>query len=504
MSTRSCRFYSNDIQPFSDDRLAWKRLYLELGSIVFNNTYDLLVSALKSSSCDNDNQSIENTLGPNKKFWSSRGSNDISSSEYLLYKLEQPICIVSSIQIHVYKAFFQPGQPIYSPQSIRISVGFTPDNMHYTSEEFMVEQTDEPQTFYFDPILVVGGYLRVDLIGHHQSQANDGLFYTVLKYVCVDGRTLGSLDNKPELCLSLVQMAAKHIDVRHLLPHSARQQLANQVDAADNNRTLFSKVHSFLKGQMAPKLDKMRVYNHIMYSILKDIVEGHYSAAASNAIIYNMRSTKIFNLFQSTSDSAISQYYMKLLDSGLKFTQEETLYMVKEAFETDNVRMFTMLFLSDLVYLSESLGDYLLLNGYALLAAEVFNRSLIPDKVVQSLFISGNHIDTIHLIEAIQAEQQVDLINLIKLIKSYSLHQACQFTLSLLEHLPGQLSPEDISSVIEVGSTSLEEITVELKERIKIAEGPRPQIKKRQSTPLAKFFKYYSGKFQEQSDLIID
>ncbi|EFA85519.1 hypothetical protein PPL_01476 [Heterostelium album PN500] len=309
MTTRECRFYTDDLTPYSDEAGAWKRLYNDLGSILFNNSYDLIASAIESSSCDSETQDIENTLVPNKKFWSSKGSNDISSSEYLIYKLEQSVCIVSSVQIHVYKAFFQPSSPIYSPQTIRISVGFSPNNMHFISEEFIVEQTDEPQTFYFDPRLVVGGYIRIDLYGHHQTQTSDGMYYTVIRYVCVDGRSVGCIENKQELCLSMLKFATKHIDTNTILE-------TDKFNGCDNLNQLLS----HLKSQMALKLDRLKVYNHVMNSILQDIVEGNHKKAAYNAINFNMRSTKIFNLFLKTSDEAISEFKNYSLYQAYLFT----------------------------------------------------------------------------------------------------------------------------------------------------------------------------------------
>ena len=102
-------------------------------------------------------QKIDATLTNNKKFWSSKGSADPDSSEFLIYTLKQPICIITSIDILPYKAHFQLGSPVYAPRSIQIETGFHPtEDYHYTSKQFPVQNIPEIQNFSLSPFLVVG------------------------------------------------------------------------------------------------------------------------------------------------------------------------------------------------------------------------------------------------------------------------------------------------------------------------------------------------------------
>jgi len=52
------------------------------------------------------------------------GTPHANSSEYLIYQLIQPICIVSAIEILPYKARFQAGMPIYAPMLVTVTVSY--------------------------------------------------------------------------------------------------------------------------------------------------------------------------------------------------------------------------------------------------------------------------------------------------------------------------------------------------------------------------------------------
>jgi hypothetical protein len=95
---------------------------------------------------DHVKQGPENTLTPldfrtEDVFWSSTGSADPNSSEHLIYELQQSICAVFDIGILPYKAGFQQGEPIYGPQRIQVSIGFSPTSFHWMSDIIPVDNT---------------------------------------------------------------------------------------------------------------------------------------------------------------------------------------------------------------------------------------------------------------------------------------------------------------------------------------------------------------------------
>lgn len=197
------------------DNALWKPLFRELSTFPMKGAgtghleYKLLRQGLRASSSDHPSQGIHQTLNPSlQTFWSSKGSADDQSSEFLVYRLVQPICIVHSVSITIYRAGYQKGIPVYGPQSLQVSVGFGPEkeDMHYTSPVYPVDNSAVEQTFELAPELVAGGFLRIDLYGRVQTQPDDDLYYTVLQRVVALGLPIAGLD-KPVLSEALVRFA---------------------------------------------------------------------------------------------------------------------------------------------------------------------------------------------------------------------------------------------------------------------------------------------------------
>ncbi|KAL0379582.1 UNVERIFIED_CONTAM: F-box protein [Sesamum angustifolium] len=106
----------------------------------------------------------------------------------------------------------KPGKPIYSAKFVRFRMGHPKSpreigsDLHhlplqrpaddkfvwtYTSPEFPMVQENRLQPFELPkPVLCVGGYLQIELLGRVQRQEMDGLFYICVCYVRVLGRPL--------------------------------------------------------------------------------------------------------------------------------------------------------------------------------------------------------------------------------------------------------------------------------------------------------------------------
>jgi len=187
----------------------WKALFKETMHLLDEEKlFNLLKEGIEQSSADYPDQEISNTLSRNHRFWSSKGSGDIESGEHLVYKLLQPVCIVQKVHLFAYKGLYASGPRTYTPQFFKVSVGFSPhlEDMHFTSEKLLFENTEAMQTCEFkEP--QIGGYLRLDLIGRRERQPSDNLYYTVLRYVAVIGVPLEELSEKPLLSSSLLNFA---------------------------------------------------------------------------------------------------------------------------------------------------------------------------------------------------------------------------------------------------------------------------------------------------------
>lgn len=178
-----------------------------------------LVDAVSASSTDNyPDESIIYTLDPRDKilqrpsYWSSKGQKNPEVPETLIYKLRADLCVITEINIRPFQAYFQHGQPIYSAKSVRFRMGhpkcltkINSDLMQlpiqqcadekfiwtYTSQEFPMSQENLLQNIKLPaPVLCIGGYLQIELLGRVQIQEMDGLFYICVSHVQVMGRPL--------------------------------------------------------------------------------------------------------------------------------------------------------------------------------------------------------------------------------------------------------------------------------------------------------------------------
>ncbi|KAK3038092.1 hypothetical protein RJ639_031646 [Escallonia herrerae] len=181
---------------------------------------DCIADAVSASSTDRyPDESIVNTLDPREKFlggysyWSSKGHSDPDVPESLIYRLNASFCIITEINIRPFLAYFQPGLPIYSAKSLRFRVGHLKSSTDvesdlvqfpteqwvddkfiwtYTSQEFpMAQQDNHLQKFKLpEPVLCIGGFLQIELLGRVQKQETDGLFYICVSHVQVMGQSL--------------------------------------------------------------------------------------------------------------------------------------------------------------------------------------------------------------------------------------------------------------------------------------------------------------------------
>eukprot|EP01087_Luapelamoeba_hula_P003354 TRINITY_DN1315_c0_g1_i5.p1 TRINITY_DN1315_c0_g1~~TRINITY_DN1315_c0_g1_i5.p1 ORF type:complete len:172 (-),score=6.76 TRINITY_DN1315_c0_g1_i5:267-782(-) len=127
-------------------------------------------------------------------FWRSSGSAGPDSNEHLTYKLTQPLCVIRSVTIQAHKATYQKGRPVYGPKQVQVLVGFGPalENMHYRSPVFLAANHSALQSFSLGRDLVIGSYIRIELIGKHSAQDHDGEYYTAIESVSSYGKPIGT------------------------------------------------------------------------------------------------------------------------------------------------------------------------------------------------------------------------------------------------------------------------------------------------------------------------
>ncbi|KAG5579711.1 hypothetical protein H5410_050338 [Solanum commersonii] len=161
---------------------------------------ECIAYAVSASSTDRfPAESVANTLTTRRylgghSYCSSKGHADPDAPETLIYKLKADLCVISKISVQPFEAFYQPGQPIYSAKSVRFRLGHPKNSLDendivqmpqrqpaddkfiwtYTSEVYPMEQKNCLQQFKLpEPVLCIGGYLQIELLGRVQRQHSD-------------------------------------------------------------------------------------------------------------------------------------------------------------------------------------------------------------------------------------------------------------------------------------------------------------------------------------------
>ncbi|KAL7146379.1 hypothetical protein ABFS83_06G037000 [Erythranthe nasuta] len=198
------------------------RVYASLSRVLTTSTVENCISgAICASSTDNyPEESIKNTLEPSDRvdhrasYWSSKGERNPSAGETLIYKLASNLCLITELHVHPFQAYFQFGFPIYSAKAVRFQIGHprVPPKIEsderdelldfqnfadekfvwtYKSPEFPMVQDNCLQKFKLpEPVLCIGGVLKVELLGRTQTQEMDGLYYICINHVQVVGSPL--------------------------------------------------------------------------------------------------------------------------------------------------------------------------------------------------------------------------------------------------------------------------------------------------------------------------
>ncbi|KAJ9556432.1 hypothetical protein OSB04_011046 [Centaurea solstitialis] len=176
-----------------------------------------ITDAVSASSTDNyPEESMINTLDHRDRivirtsYWSSKGQDDPEVPETLIYKLSADLCVITEINVAPFQALFQVGFPIYSSRFVRFRMGHPKSSSDidrdflesqedandkfvwtYTSQTFPMAQESREQSFKLpEPVLCIGGFLQIELLGRVQKQRADGKYYICVGHVQAIGRQL--------------------------------------------------------------------------------------------------------------------------------------------------------------------------------------------------------------------------------------------------------------------------------------------------------------------------
>ncbi|KAF5946334.1 hypothetical protein HYC85_016562 [Camellia sinensis] len=215
----------------SSNSVEWEALEMEHRAYAFLvralTTFtpkDCIAEAISASSTDNfPEESIQNTLDPRDRvlrrasYWSSKGQSDPSVPETLIYKVTGNLCVITEISVQPFLAYFQPGFPIYSANSVRFRMGHprSPEDVEsdprnlplqhpaddkfiwtYTSQEFPMTQISTIDTKVFlwrttiELIWRPGGWMVASVLGWSLTVVGVGVVRESVSYVEVMGQSL--------------------------------------------------------------------------------------------------------------------------------------------------------------------------------------------------------------------------------------------------------------------------------------------------------------------------
>jgi hypothetical protein len=156
--------------PDAPSLLDWKGLFRDcvfLRAVEPSMRRDVISSPLEESSHDDVKQMIEQTLVDDDSFWSSLGSADPTTSEFLTFQLASPVTLISAIELNVYRCTYQRGFPVYGPRFVQISIGFSANSFHFQTPLIAMQNTSDPVLVQFAPRLVYGSVIRIELFGRY-------------------------------------------------------------------------------------------------------------------------------------------------------------------------------------------------------------------------------------------------------------------------------------------------------------------------------------------------
>jgi len=157
----------------------------------------LLLKAIRASSVEFD-QTADYTLPSQRGFWSSAPNESPDSDEFIDYELLQPLCVIRAFAIQVMRSALP-----YPPRRVQLAVYHQDPALvaspHYLSPEYPCLNSDHAlyQRFSLpEDRLVVGGFVRVHLLGKHNPhfvQGKSHLYYTCLTRMEVIGSPVTAL-----------------------------------------------------------------------------------------------------------------------------------------------------------------------------------------------------------------------------------------------------------------------------------------------------------------------
>ncbi|GAB5373202.1 hypothetical protein AAMO2058_001730100 [Amorphochlora amoebiformis] len=351
---------------------------------------------LWASSTDHPSQSIENVVSANPKFWSSTGS-EAAHSESCVISIVQPLTIVTSVSIKPYKASYQLGLPCYAPRSFRVSVGFTPEDFHWTSEPMVCVNEPRFQELKINPRVVHGGYVKLEFVGKHQIQRGDEKHYVAIERIRIMGIPVDG--HESALNTSLVDFAlSRGLNPGSLVGEKSVSSVAQNPKEARNEvlRALWQTSKRFNS--------RMRFERQLLKRIRGLIERGKYMTAGVLVVGCQLHNMSLRNTVaswvkerhkaadtkgQPGTESPVA-YVIPFIKRNARLTHKESYFVGVIDCLHPNEGLITEYLEARIVRPSEELGDFYMQQKQYHKAGTMYQGSNVPDKVLDALIMMGD------------------------------------------------------------------------------------------------------------------
>eukprot|EP00475_Leptophrys_vorax_P000565 TRINITY_DN1030_c0_g1_i2.p1 TRINITY_DN1030_c0_g1~~TRINITY_DN1030_c0_g1_i2.p1 ORF type:complete len:334 (-),score=60.80 TRINITY_DN1030_c0_g1_i2:99-1100(-) len=174
----------------------WRRVFVNLHNLFPKKSILMLdeVRGIHASSTDGQRQGIDQTLNDwRSTFWSSKGSSARDGKDVLIYQFST-LTVLTSIRVTPFRATYQPGMPTFAPKAVQVTCALDEEfkMITFSTNALPLQNTGDHYEVSFNSFLVLGQYVRLNLLGKYQKQKRGGLYFVALERV----RFFGTMQDK--------------------------------------------------------------------------------------------------------------------------------------------------------------------------------------------------------------------------------------------------------------------------------------------------------------------
>eukprot|EP00474_Spongospora_subterranea_P010454 CRZ10912.1 hypothetical protein [Spongospora subterranea] len=353
-------------------------------------SYNVIDQGVYQSSSDDFSQGLDKTLDNRKStFWSSTGSENQNSSDLLVYRLINGLCIIKRISITPFRAFYQRGMRCYSPMEARVVIRISENDESsttFSSPWCQITNRDEPFEFPLGEVTVFGEWLRVELRGRWSKQSSDNLYYVCLRNVSAFGVPIAVAPDNMVVQVLYDYISGKGFSSLSFLEfcrktHYNMEKVTNMIDRGRERVKVIATCDRLIQESnvmlLIPEASQLRDTNEIRDHVVNALNEhgGTEDVMQYLAVMYHF------------------------LD--VKFTEEESYFLATALIKVDEMIFFHDLVSKFRITFSERLGDIFLTSEKYYEAMVCYCGAVIPDKILSTCALLCSQPDNLTTLDVL-------------------------------------------------------------------------------------------------------